>query len=68
MIYLSGDPINEYGLDARELLILRMRAGTAIQCHGKPMTLKAIGRLLGITRERVRQIEKVAKKKFIDTI
>jgi RNA polymerase primary sigma factor len=41
-------------LDAREAAVLRLRFGLAGQ---EPMTLKAIGDHLGLTRERVRQIE-----------
>ncbi len=37
---------------------------TAIR-HREPMTLDAIGEELGVTRERVRQIEKQAREKLI---
>ena len=36
--------------------------------EGKPMTLEAIGAVLGVTRERVRQIEQGAKAKFLAAI
>jgi len=44
-------------LDDRERRILRMRYGLD---DGKPMTLKAIGERIGLTRERVRQMERQA--------
>lgn len=34
------------------------------QNHSRKMTLKEIGDVLGVTRERVRQIEKEALRKF----
>ena len=46
-------------LSEREAMILRMRNGI----DGDPMTLEEIGRSLGITRERVRQIEHAALEK-----
>lgn len=51
------------GLDVREATILRMRFGLAdTQAH----TLKEIGTELGLTRERVRQIETEALAKLAD--
>ncbi len=41
-------------LDPRESEILRMRYGLS---NGEPMTLKAIGERINLTRERIRQIE-----------
>lgn len=41
----------------REAFILRARYGIET---GEPETLEAIGRVLGVTRERIRQLEKVA--------
>ncbi len=51
------------GLDVREATVLRMRFGLAdTQSH----TLKEIGTELGLTRERVRQIETEALAKLAD--
>ncbi len=52
-------------IDEREAKILRMRYGL----DGKdPMTLKEIGQQIGLTRERVRQIEHEALRKLRDTM
>jgi RNA polymerase primary sigma factor len=45
----------------REASVLEMRYGLT---NGKRMTLKQIGEAVGLTRERVRQIEKEAKRKL----
>ncbi len=45
----------------REARVLKMRYGLH---NGKRMTLKEIGKAVGLTRERVRQIEKEAKRKL----
>jgi RNA polymerase primary sigma factor len=42
-------------LPSREELILRLRFG--LNPDGEEYSLEAIGRLLGVTRERVRQLE-----------
>lgn len=47
-------------LAEREELVLRMRYGF----DEPPMTLEQIGSRLGLTRERIRQIEKTAKEKL----
>lgn len=47
-------------LPQREAAVLRMRYGF----EDPPMTLDEIGKLIGLTRERVRQIEKAAKEKL----
>jgi RNA polymerase primary sigma factor len=46
----------------REATILRLRYG--LGDDGEPMTLKEIGRCVGLTRERVRQIEREALAKL----
>ena len=46
-------------LDAREALVLKARCGI----DGDRQTLEEIGCGLGVTRERVRQIEKIALEK-----
>ena len=48
-------------IDGREAAILRMRYGLET---GKPLTLKSIGEELGLTRERVRQMEQEALRKL----
>ncbi|MCC6740121.1 MAG: RNA polymerase sigma factor RpoD/SigA [Planctomycetia bacterium] len=48
-------------VDGREAEVLRMRYGVG---GITPLTLREVGEKLGITRERVRQIEKAALKKI----
>jgi RNA polymerase primary sigma factor len=48
-------------LDSRESRILKLRFGIGT---GTPMTLKAIGKRFGLTRERVRQMEQRALDKL----
>ncbi|MBL9079290.1 MAG: RNA polymerase sigma factor RpoD/SigA [Planctomycetes bacterium] len=48
-------------LDTRESRILKLRFGIG---SGEPMTLKAIGKRFGLTRERVRQMEQQALEKL----
>jgi RNA polymerase primary sigma factor len=48
-------------LEPRELAVIRMRYG--LDDDG-PKTLREIGELLGLTRERVRQLEKQARQKL----
>jgi RNA polymerase primary sigma factor len=50
-------------LPAREQQILRLRFGI----NEEPKTLEEIGEMLGVTRERVRQIEKRAKERLRQT-
>lgn len=53
------------GMDPRESAVLRMRFGLDDQ---DPKTLKEIGEKLGLTRERVRQIENDALAKLADGV
>ena len=48
-------------LDARESRILTMRFGLD---DGQPKTLEAVGERLGVTRERIRQIQEQALQKM----
>ena len=52
-------------LETREARILRLRFGLG---NGEPMTLKAIGKRYGLTRERVRQMEQKAIGKLGDVM
>ena len=52
-------------IDEREAVILRMRFGLD---DGEAMTLKDIGKKIGLTRERVRQIESEALRKLNELI
>jgi RNA polymerase primary sigma factor len=52
-------------IDEREAVILRLRYGLDGE---EPMTLKQIGHRIGLTRERVRQIEHEALRKLRDSM
>src|SRR5207244_8946620 len=52
-------------MDPREASVLRMRFGLEEE---EPKTLKEIGERLGLTRERVRQIENEALSKLSDSL
>jgi len=75
----AADPLNELvrngdnelvrevlgSLDARESRILAMRFGLD---NGRPKTLEEVGERLGVTRERIRQIQEQALEKMRVTI
>jgi RNA polymerase primary sigma factor len=50
------------GLSTRELKVIRMRFG--LDDGGEGCTLEVVGQALGVTRERVRQIEAKALRKM----
>ncbi|MFM7280286.1 MAG: RNA polymerase sigma factor RpoD/SigA [Planctomycetia bacterium] len=50
-------------IDEREATILKLRYGLGNE-NGEQMTLKEIGKVVGLTRERVRQIEQDALRKL----
>ena len=52
-------------LEPREARIVKLRYGIG---SGEPMTLKAIGKKFGLTRERVRQMEQQALEKLYRTM
>jgi RNA polymerase primary sigma factor len=65
---LNADLIAKLGellnvIEEREATILRLRYGLG-STDGETMTLKEIGKVVGLTRERVRQIEQEALKKL----
>jgi RNA polymerase primary sigma factor len=69
-IVLEGDNIRQLmdllgEIDEREATILRLRYGLDGE---EPMTLKQIGQRIGLTRERVRQIEHEALGKLRDSM
>jgi RNA polymerase primary sigma factor len=65
---LNADLVAKLGqvldlIDEREATILRLRYGLGT-ADGETMTLKEIGKVVGLTRERVRQIEQEALRKL----
>ncbi|MCA1696349.1 MAG: sigma-70 family RNA polymerase sigma factor, partial [Actinobacteria bacterium] len=57
------DELNKvlHTLEDRERRVIEMRYGLT---HGKPRTLDEIGREFGLSRERIRQIEKTTMSKL----
>ena len=50
-------------LDPREREVIRLRYGIGVE---NALTLREIGERLNLTRERVRQLERVARRKLTD--
>ncbi|MCC7137841.1 MAG: sigma-70 family RNA polymerase sigma factor [Planctomycetes bacterium] len=51
-------------LEPREAEVLRLRFGLGVGTEGKSLTLREIGRHLGLSRERVRQLERSALERL----
>lgn len=58
----SGSVWTNLGTPSRDALIIRLRMGLD---DDEPYTLDAVGKVLGVTRERVRQLEGKARSKFV---
>ena len=58
--FLDETPLDHWGLDWK----LDDRAWYVVACHPQGLTLEEIGSLMGVTRERVRQIEEEAFAKI----
>jgi RNA polymerase primary sigma factor len=70
IVVRDSDELRQLGellesIDEREAKILRLRYGLS---GDEPMTLKQIGQRIGLTRERVRQIEHEALRKLRDAM
>jgi RNA polymerase primary sigma factor len=63
---LLRDHLNEVlgTLSDREARVLRLRFGLDPSVGNKQMTLEEVGRVFGVTRERIRQIEAKALRKL----
>lgn len=62
IIYKDLDKyLDECDLNEREILVLKMRYGIG---YDEPMTLEQVGSRMGVTRERIRQIEGKALRKL----
>jgi RNA polymerase primary sigma factor len=71
-LLLNEDLLSRLGdllklIDEREATILRLRYGLGDGAV-EPMTLKEIGKIIGLTRERVRQIERDALRKLYNVM
>jgi RNA polymerase primary sigma factor len=70
ILLIEADDLNRIfihldGLEGREATVIRMRFGLDSY---SPMTLREIGETLGLTRERVRQLESQALQKLMGSL
>jgi RNA polymerase primary sigma factor len=59
-----NDLFDAAGLDPREKNVLKIRFGIGPVQHGRQRTLEETGEEWGLTRERIRQLEKIAMAKL----